>query len=49
MNWVYRKLHIIEKKNISQITFYFVDEGPGCGSEDIKKEGILIFSSFLSF
>jgi hypothetical protein len=26
------------KKNISQITFYFVEEGPGRGSEDIKKE-----------
>jgi len=26
------------KKNINQITFYFVEEGPGCGSEDIKKE-----------
>jgi len=26
------------KTNIKQITFYFVEEGPGCGSEDIKKE-----------
>jgi len=26
------------KKNINQITFYFVEEGPGCGLEDIKKE-----------
>jgi hypothetical protein len=26
------------EKNINQITFYFVEEGPGCGSEDIKKE-----------
>jgi hypothetical protein len=26
------------KKNISQITFNFVKEGPGHGSEDIKKE-----------
>jgi len=26
------------KKNINQITFYFVEEGPGSGSEDIKKE-----------
>jgi len=25
-------------KNINQITFYFVEEGPGCGAEDIKKE-----------
>jgi hypothetical protein len=26
------------KKNINQITFYFVEEGPGHGLEDIKKE-----------
>jgi len=26
------------EKNINQISFYFVEEGPGCGSEDIKKE-----------
>jgi len=26
------------KKKINQITCYFVEEGPGCGSEDIKKE-----------
>jgi len=25
------------EKNINQITFYFVEEGPGRGSEDIKK------------
>jgi hypothetical protein len=25
-------------KKISQITFYFVEEGPGRGSEDNKKE-----------
>ena len=31
------KTQIIEK-NINQITFYFVEEGPGCGSEDIQKE-----------
>jgi hypothetical protein len=40
------------EKNIDQITFYFAEEGPGCGSEDIKKEcnvNVLIFSSFLSF
>ena len=37
MNQVDRKLQVIEK-NISQITFYFVEEGPGRGSEDIKKE-----------
>ena len=37
INQVYRKLQIIEK-NINQITLYFVEEGPGRGSEDIKKE-----------
>jgi len=26
------------KKYINQINFYFVEEGPGRGSEDIKKE-----------
>ena len=26
------------EKNIYQTTFYFVEQGPGCGSEDIKKE-----------
>jgi len=28
----------LEKKNINQTTFHFVEEGPGRGSEDIKKE-----------
>jgi len=52
MNYVYRKLHIIEK-NINQITIYFVEEGPGGGSEDIKKEcnvncfDFFFFPSFL--
>jgi len=26
------------KEHIQQITFYFVEAGPGRGSEDIKKE-----------
>jgi hypothetical protein len=26
------------EKNTNQITFYFVEEGPGRGSEDIKTE-----------
>jgi len=26
------------EKNINQITFYFAEEGPGRGSEDIMKE-----------
>jgi len=26
------------KKNRNQITFHFVEEGPGLASEDIKKE-----------
>ena len=33
-----QKITQIIEKNINQITFYFVDEGPGRGSEDIKKE-----------
>jgi hypothetical protein len=40
------------KKNINQITFYFVEEGSGRGSEDTKKNvtsTVLIFSAFLSF
>jgi len=41
------------KKNINQITFYFVEEDPGCGSEDIMKEFNVncfdFFPSFLSF
>jgi len=28
----------ITGKNINKITFYFVEEGPGRGSEDVKKE-----------
>jgi hypothetical protein len=36
------------KKNINQITFYFVEEGPGCGSEDTKKEcDVSCFDFFL--
>jgi len=35
------------KKNINQITFYFVEEGPGRGSEDIKKECEVSFDFFL--
>jgi len=40
-------------KKSNQITFYFVEEGPGCGSEDIKKQcntnclDIFFFSLFL--
>jgi hypothetical protein len=30
--------HILKKIYICQITFNFVEEGSGCGSEDIKKE-----------
>jgi len=32
------KITQIIGKNIDQITFYFGEEGPGRGSEDIKKE-----------
>jgi len=27
----------LKKKNFNQVTFYFVEEGSGLGSEDIKK------------
>jgi len=37
MNQVYRKLRITEN-NITQINFYFVEEGLDRGSEDTKKE-----------
>jgi len=42
----------LKKIYINQITFYFVEEGPGRGAEDIKKEcnvNCSDFSSFLSF
>jgi len=32
------KITQIILKNVNQITFYFVEQGPGRGSEDIKKE-----------
>jgi hypothetical protein len=32
------KIMWIIGKNINQITFYFAEEDPGHGSEDIKKE-----------
>jgi hypothetical protein len=35
------------KKNINQVTFYFVEEGPGRGSEDIKKECNVNWFDFL--
>ena len=40
------------EKNINQITFNFVEAGPGRGSEDIKKEcdvNCFDFFFFLSF
>jgi len=37
------------KKIINQITFYFVEEGPDRGSEDIKKEcNVNCFEFFFS-
>jgi len=37
-------------KNINQITFYFVEEDPGRGSEDIKKErNVNCFDFFLFY
>jgi len=41
-----------ETLKINQVTFYFVEEGPCRGSEDIRKEcnvNCFDFSSFLSF
>jgi hypothetical protein len=32
--------------NINQIAFYFVEEGPGPGSDDIKKNCIVNFLDF---
>jgi len=51
MNWYIENYTDNCKKY--QITFYFVKEGPGCGSEDIKKKcnvncfGFFSFSVFL--
>jgi len=48
-----QKIAQIIGKKFNQITFYFVEEGPVCGSEDIKTEcnvtcfGFLCFSVFL--
>ena len=36
-------------KNINQITFYFVKEGPGHGLEDINKECNINCFDFFSF
>jgi hypothetical protein len=33
-----QKIAQIIEKNINQIAFHFVEEGPGRGSEDIRKE-----------
>ena len=49
MNYVHRKLHWKLKKCINQITFYFVEEGPDRGSEDIKKECNVNCFDFLFF
>jgi hypothetical protein len=44
---IYKITQIIEK--INQITFYFVQEGPGRASEDIKKEcNVNCFDFFFS-
>ena len=34
---MYIEITQIIEKNINQITFYFVEEGPGRGSEGIKE------------
>ena len=49
MNLVYRQITQIIEKNINQITFYFAEEGPGRGSEDIKKECNVNCSDFFFF
>jgi len=36
----------LKKKSI---TFYFVEEGPGCGSEDIKRECNVNYFDFFFF
>jgi len=37
------------KKSITQLVIYFVEEGPGSGSEDIKKEcDVNCFNFFFS-
>jgi len=43
------KITQIIKKNFNQITFCFVEEGPGRGSEDIKKECNLNCFDFFFF
>jgi len=35
---MYKENCTVNWKNINQITFYFVEEGPGHVSEDIKKK-----------
>jgi len=36
-------------KNINKITFYFIEKGPGRGSEDIKREcNVNCFDFFFS-
>jgi len=37
------------EKNINQITFYFAEEGPGRGSEDIKTECNVNWFDFIFF
>jgi len=39
----------ITERNVNQITFYFVEEGPGRGSEDIKQECNVNFFYFFFF
>ena len=36
-------------KNINQIGLYFVEEGPGSGSDDIKKKCIVNYFDFFFF
>jgi len=43
------KITQIIEKNINQITFYSVEEGPGRGSEDIMKECKVNCFDFFAF
>jgi hypothetical protein len=44
-----QKITQIIEKNINKFTFYFIEEGPGRGSEDTKKECNVNCFSFFFF
>jgi len=49
MMMIMMKITQIIERNLNQIAFYFVEEGPGRGSEDIKKECNVNCFDFFSF